>query len=112
MATRVQRIVVDDLDQSIEDGVGTYRFALQGVEYEIDLAKDNIDRLRAAMDPFIAAGRRLPKSKTGKGATGEKRSAIRQWWHDHQIDLDLPAYNARGVIPNQVKAAFRAAVQP
>ncbi|MEU4218938.1 Lsr2 family protein [Actinoplanes sp. NPDC026623] len=112
MATRVQRTVVDDLDPSIEQGVDTYRFALEGVEYEIDLADHNLERLRAALYPFIAAGRRLPKSKTGKAATGEKASTIRQWWHDHEVDLGLPAYNARGVIPNQVKAAFRDTGQP
>ncbi|XVV10899.1 histone-like nucleoid-structuring protein Lsr2 [Actinoplanes sp. CA-131856] len=110
MATRIQRIVEDDLDHST-DGIGTYRFALEGTEYEIDLAEHNLERLRAAVRPFIAAGRRLPKSparRTGRAAPAAKAdTGIRQWWREHQANLDLPGYNARGAIPNQVKAAFR-----
>jgi hypothetical protein len=108
VVTRIQRIVEDDLDRSTEQ-VGTYRFALEGVEYEIDLAEPNLERLRAALRPFIAAGRRLPKNagKTGRAAQTKGGSCIRQWWRDHQVDLGLPEYNTRGAIPTQVKAAFR-----
>jgi Lsr2 len=109
VVTRIQRIVEDDLDHST-DGIGTYRFALEGIEYEIDLAEPNLERLRDALRPFIAAGRRLPKSSAGRtgrapGATAD--TGIRQWWREHQIDLGLSAYKARGAIPNQVKDAFR-----
>ena len=109
MVTRIQRIVEDDLDRSTEQ-VGTYRFALEGVEYEIDLAEQNLERLRAAMRPFIAAGRRLPKSsagRTGRAPAAKTDPGIRQWWRDHQVALGLPEYHARGAIPTQVKAAFR-----
>ena len=108
MVTRIQRIVEDDFDRSTE-GVGTYRFALEGVEYELDLAEN--ERRRAALRPFIAAGRRLPKNsaaRTGQAAPGTKSdTGIRQWWREHQADLDLPEYKTRGPIPNQVKTAFR-----
>jgi hypothetical protein len=60
VATRIERIVVDDLDAST-DGVRTHRFALDGVEYEIDLSDANRQRLHAALAAFITAGRRLPK---------------------------------------------------
>ena len=109
MVTRIQRIVEDDLDRSTEQ-VGTYRFALEGTEYEIDLAEPNLERLRAALRPFIAAGRRLPKSsagRTGRAPAAKADPGIRQWWREHQVDLGLPEYNARGAIPNQVKDAFR-----
>ena len=110
MVTRIQRIVEDDFDRTTE-GVGTYRFALEGVEYEIDLAEPNLERLRDALRPFIAAGRRLPKNfaaRTGQAALGTKAdTGIRQWWREHQADLDLPEYKTRGAVPNQVKTAFR-----
>ena len=109
MVTRIQRIVEDDLDRSTEQ-VRTYRFILEGVEYEIDLAGHNLERLRAALRPFIAAGRRLPKSsagRTGRAPAAKTAPGIRQWWREHQVDLGLPQYNARGAIPNQVTAAFR-----
>ncbi|WP_250008785.1 Lsr2 family protein [Actinoplanes sp. M2I2] len=109
MAIRIQRTVIDDIDQST-DSVDTYRFALEGVDYEIDLADHNIDRLRAALYPFVAAARRLPRRTSGKppgGASRANSNSIRQWWHAHQNDLDLPAYNARGPIPHKVSTAFR-----
>ncbi|MET8147851.1 Lsr2 family protein [Actinoplanes sp. NPDC049668] len=114
MATRIQHIVVDDVDGT-DQKVGTYRFAFDGVEYEIDLADHNFDRFAAALRPFLAAARRLPKSRAGStsrtaaGSTRESRAgAIRAWWAANQ-QLDLPAFKERGSIPHQVKAAFRAA---
>jgi hypothetical protein len=109
VVTRVHRIVEDDLDRSTEK-VGTYRFAVEGVEYEIDLAEHNLERLRAALRPFTSAGRRLPKNaagKTGRAPAAKADTGIRQWWRENQVDLDLPAYKERGAVPNQVKAAFR-----
>ena len=54
---------VDDLDASTE-GVDTYTFALQGVTYEIDLSAPHADQLFALLNPYIQAGRRLPKNAT------------------------------------------------
>ena len=112
MATRVQYTVVDDLDASTDD-VGTYRFALDGVEYEIDLSADNLTRLRGALAPFITAGRRLPKRPPARRATtraGRPALAeVRDWWaHNAQV-LNLPPHRAHGRIPQQVRAAYHAA---
>ena len=113
MGTRVHRTVFDDLDAST-DGVGTYRFALEGVEYEIDLSNDNLARLRAALAPFIDAGRRLPKTK----AVSQRRTArpdssdaprIRAWWAANQQALNLPEHRTRGWIPPKVRDAYNAA---
>jgi hypothetical protein len=82
--------IVDDLDASTE-GVGTYTFALQGVTYEIDLSAPNADQLFELLNPYIQAGRRLPKNATtakrnrkggknaeGTGATGRAaKGAVR-----------------------------------
>jgi len=109
VAKRVHYTVVDDLDAST-DGVGTYRFALEGVEYEIDLSQANVGRLRAALAPFVAAGRRQPKSRTTAG--GSRRSAdaaVRDWWATHQRDLRLPAHRTHGPIPREVREAYRTA---
>jgi hypothetical protein len=111
VATRTYTTVHDDLDAST-DGVGTYRFALEGVDYEIDLSHDNLGRLREALSPFIAAGRRLPKSRAtirrpgaGRTATGQ----IRDWWATHEQQLNLPPHRANGPIPQAVYEAHRAA---
>jgi nucleoid-associated protein Lsr2 len=110
VATRVQYTVVDDLDGST-DGVGTYRFALEGVEYEIDLSETNLGTLRDALAPYIAAGRRQARSRT-TGRRGSNRSAdaaVRDWWATHQQRLDLPTHRTHGPIPPTVREAYRAA---
>ncbi len=116
MATRIQHTVVDDLDGT-DQNVGTYRFAFDGVEYEIDLADHNFDKFAAALRPYLAGARRLPKSRndsTSRTTTGSTREptagAIRAWWAANP-QPDLPAFKARGNIPHQVKAAFQAAQQ-
>ncbi|KUL31421.1 Lsr2 dimerization domain-containing protein [Actinoplanes awajinensis] len=76
MATRIQYIVVDDIDGT-DSKVGTYRFAFDGVEYEIDLADYNFDKLAAALRPYLAVAHRLPKRKsttTGPGKPGKNTS--------------------------------------
>lgn len=105
MATRIERLVVDDFDAST-DGVGTYRFALEGVEYEIDLSQPNLQRLRGALAPFITAGRRLPKHTTTKRITKPTHTgAVRRWWAEHEQPEHLPAWRANGPIPSEVYAA-------
>lgn len=47
---------VDDLDGSAADGPVT--FGVDGRHYEIDLSGPNSERLRDALAPFVAAGRR------------------------------------------------------
>jgi hypothetical protein len=113
VGTQIHRTIFDDLDAST-DGVGTYRFALEGVEYEIDLSNDNVGRLRTALDPFIAAGRRLPKtqaasrrSSAGSGPSDAPR--MRTWWAANQQALNLPPHRTRGAIPPKVRDAYRAA---
>ena len=122
--------VVDDLDASTE-GVDTYSFALQGVTYEIDLSAPNADKLFALLNPFIQAGRRLPKNATASNRdrpagkpttrtpTGRRRTThrpvseptapeLRNWWAEKAQELDLPTFRTRGAIPQQVRDAYAA----
>ncbi len=118
MATRVQYTVVDDLDAST-DSVGTYRFALEGVDYEIDLSTHNLTRLRGALAPFITAGRRLPKRTTttttaarrraGSATTRSTSAQLRDWWATNAQALNLPPHRANGRIPRQVIDAYHGA---
>lgn len=108
MATRTVSTVFDDLDGST-DGVRTYRFGLEDLTYEIDLSTDNLGRLRAALAPFITAGRRLPKSAKPKPRPALRPTAdVRAWWAENQTG-DLPRHRANGPIPAAVYAAYRAA---
>jgi hypothetical protein len=114
MAREVQYIVRDDMDASTGD-VGTYRFALEGVDFEIDLSDANCDKLRAALQPFIAVARR--QRRNGKAAPrrgpgtkdGRALSAqLRDWWQEHWQALGLPEPRTHGAIPTQVRDAYTA----
>ncbi|MEU8048440.1 histone-like nucleoid-structuring protein Lsr2 [Micromonospora haikouensis] len=108
MATRTSVVVTDDLDHST-DNVGTYRFALDGVEYEIYLAAHNLARLREALAPYVAAGRRLPKRPSARRAPDghSAHAEVRDFWAAHQQRLGLPPYRRHGPIPQTVRDAHR-----
>ena len=57
MAKKV--IIVDDIDGTDGDGIVTQRFSLGSDFYEIDLCPQNLLMLRAALEPFVSAGRRV-----------------------------------------------------
>ncbi|RXZ42262.1 histone-like nucleoid-structuring protein Lsr2, partial [Agromyces binzhouensis] len=64
MAKRVVETLIDDLDGS--DADRTLSFALDGDQYSIDLSSANIDKLEAALAPYIGAAR---KTAARGGAT-------------------------------------------
>ncbi|MFI6163057.1 Lsr2 family protein [Micromonospora haikouensis] len=111
MATRTITVVTDDLDHS-QDNVGTYRFALEGVEYEIDLSAHNLVRMRKAFAPFIEAGRRLPKRPSRRRGPGPRdgrsvNAQLREFWATNEKRLGLPPHRSHGPIPREVRDAYR-----
>lgn len=87
MAQRTILELVDDLDGGKADE--TVAFALDGVEYSIDLSDDNAARLRDALAEFVGHARRIGGRKqrggaapaTQKAATNGKpdTQAVREW---------------------------------
>ena len=83
MAQKVQIILEDDLTGGPADE--TVRFALEGVDYQVDLNKENADKLRAALQPFIEVGMKAnTRGRRSPGrATGQQRSSqtakVRAW---------------------------------
>lgn len=81
MSKSVSVIITDDLDGS--ENAQTVSFGLDGVSYEIDLAKKNRAKLEHSLAPFIAAARRVPRGSRRRGgrAAGAPadRSAVRDW---------------------------------
>jgi len=114
MAQKVQIVLTDDLDGAAADE--TVTFALDGTSYEIDLTSANAERLRAAIAPYVAAGRRAagPRGRSaapGRSARrrGARRStsdaaAIRTW-----AKVNGHPVSERGRIPAPVRAAYEAA---
>jgi hypothetical protein len=109
MGTRVQHIVFDDLDHNT-DGVGTYRFALEGIDYEIDLSEPHLGDLRAALAPYIAGGRRLPRTTTRRTTQTHtaltSRPGLRTWWADNADHHGLPAPRTHGKVTAAVITAY------
>jgi hypothetical protein len=108
MAQKTIIQLVDDIDDMpLADGEGeTVTFALDGTTYEIDLSLKNADRLRGALQDYIAAGRKVGR-KTGTAGkrtqAGPAAAEIRDW--ARSTGHSVPD---RGRIPQEVRDAFDA----
>ena len=114
MAQRVNVVLVDDLDCS--DAVETVSFALDGVDYEIDLNEKHASELRNALSLYVGHGRRTGgRRRTSSSGGGSKRSAgsstggpsaaeIRAWARENGHDVP-----ERGRVSAEVREAYAAA---
>ena len=112
MAKRIVHQLIDDLDGKVlADGEGeTVRFSLDGTAYEIDLGDENAESFRAALRPYIDAGRRV--SGASAGGTAPRKSAsrtpdaarIRAWAAENGHEV-----SERGRVPASVVEAYNAA---
>ena len=98
--------LIDDIDGEAADETAT--FALNGQSYEIDLSNKNAKDLQAALDPWIAAGRKTGRQtnsvKMTRVATEVDPKAVRIWAASNRVDLP-----ARGRSPLAVVEQYRAA---
>ena len=101
MAQRVVVTLFDDIDGA--EATETVSFGIDGRAYEIDLSADNAEKLRNALAPYLAAGRR--QSRSGKvyrrTSVAPDPAAVRAWAQSRGMDLP-----ARGRIPKHVYEAF------
>jgi hypothetical protein len=118
MAQKTIVELIDDLDgKSIPDGSGeTVLFALDGVQYEIDLASKNAGKLRNDLDRYVKAGRRVGRPETRRGPrvrrstrTPTRRDAlqtkaIRTWAMQNGYEV-----SERGRISASIVEAYEAA---
>ena len=104
MAQRVVVTLSDDIDGG--EAAETVTFGLDGKAYEIDLSSANADRLRAALGPYLEAGRR--RSRSGRTfqrtAVAPDPAAVRAWAGSNGMEVP-----PRGRIPKKVYEAFEAA---
>lgn len=116
MARRIVHQLVDDIDGTVlEIGQGeTVLFSIDGVAYEIDLTDGNAEALRAALAPYVAAGRSISSARaTSAGAASVRKrrrtgqqdfSAIREWAKSNGYHV-----SERGRVPASVLEAYEAA---
>lgn len=114
MAKKVTVTLVDDFDGE-GNADETVEFSVDGVTYEIDLTTKNAAKLRADLNKWIEAGRRVGGRRRGRaavagGARGragidrEQSAAIREWARRNGHNV-----STRGRIPADVIDAFHAA---
>jgi hypothetical protein len=98
----------DDLDGS--EAEGTVTFALNGVQYEIDLSRKNADKLARAFEPYVAGGRKVSTRTSGRSSRGgstarkQDQSAVREWARAEGMKV-----SDRGRIPADVLARYESA---
>lgn len=104
MATKILRTLQDDIDGS--DATQTIHFALDGIEYEIDVSDRNANRLRNSLAVFIAHGRKVGGRRGRKLASSGQvdTKAVRKWAAANGIEI-----SSRGRISADVVERYRAA---
>ena len=109
MAKKVVVQLVDDIDQKpIDDGGEHITFAVDGVDYEIDLGAKNAREFHRKLDYYIefatkVGGRRSTRSATTK-RDPDRTKAVREW-----AKSNGHAVSARGRIPSEVQHAYDSA---
>ena len=108
MTKQTTIVLVDDVDGSEADE--QVEFSVDGKTYEIDLSAANGERLRAALAPFISAGRRTGGRRSAitpaarPTSDRELNQAIREWGLAQGMTV-----SERGRIPSNVLTAYHAA---
>jgi len=107
MAQKIQVLLVDDLDGSKADESVT--FALDGVNYEIDLTNEHAAQLRDDFAKWVGSARKVSSRGAVRASRPARRGAsdadaIRQWAraNGHKV-------SDRGRIPQSVRDAYDAA---
>ena len=111
MAQRTILELVDDLDGGKADE--TVTFALDGVEFEIDLSADNAARLRDALAEFVGHARRVGGRKQRGAGTPKSNGngkpdtqAVREWARSQGEQVA-----ERGRVPQALVIRFQEAHQ-
>ena len=111
MAQKVITEFIDDIDGSPAER--TFTFAVDGINYEIDLSTDNIAEFASAIGGFIESARKVKGSKNSDarrarstGVEGGRQSrehtqAVREWARQHGHNI-----STRGRIPASIQQAF------
>ncbi|MFF0492831.1 Lsr2 family protein [Nocardia sp. NPDC004068] len=111
MAKKVTVELVDDYDGESK-AEETIRFAIDGVEYEIDLSTLNAGKLRETLEPWVKPARKVGRIARGKRTVGTSRTstdkaqsaAIREWARKNGYDV-----SSRGRIQGEVIEAYNKA---
>lgn len=97
--------LIDDIDGS--KAVDTINFSLQGVNYEIDLSEENVDKLHREFGLWIASARRVggrARRSSGAPTTAKETAKIREWARENGYRV-----SDRGRIAADIREAYHEA---
>ncbi|APT93446.1 histone [Corynebacterium phocae] len=102
MARREVTQFYDDLDHQLidEDKLEIIRFSIDDTDYLLDLSRENAQRLRDTLRPYVEAARIAPEVDYRRVNPRE----IREWARSQGIPIAH-----RGKIPHEVIDAYHAA---
>lgn len=112
MAKQIIHKLVDDIDGG--DADETVKFALDGIQYEIDLSEKNAAELREVFAQYVGSGTkvarggvvvggRAARGRGGAAADREQNKAIREWAKKSGRDI-----SDRGRIPQEIVDEYHA----
>lgn len=109
MAQNVHIVYVSDLSgKDITDNdQPTTTFGWDGLAYEVDLTAAEAEKFRKVVEPYIAAGRKIAGTKSGKksksATSGPNAAEVRQWAQANGIEV-----TNRGRVPQSVYDQYHA----
>jgi hypothetical protein len=98
MAQKIEMVMVDDLNG--EPAAETVRFGLDGRHYELDLTKENANRLRAELEAHVRGARAVAPP-----ALTQNAAQIRAWAKENGY-----AVAGRGRLHHDVVEAYHRAL--
>jgi len=105
MAQRTEIKLLDDLDapEQETEAFATYRFGLDGVNYEIDLTEEHGAELFAALSRFVEKARTVGRGGASlrNASTRQQSSDIRAWAKEHGHKI-----SERGRIPATIVTEY------
>jgi hypothetical protein len=109
MAQKVQVLLTCDLEDGDKPGTETIGFALDGVNYEIDVCDKHGKQLRDSLSSYATAARRVTASggrgrrSTRGSGDRERTQAIREWARKKGLKV-----SERGRLSSEIVAKYEA----
>lgn len=107
MAQKVQVILVDDVDGG--EAEETVSFALDGIQYEIDVSAENAEALRESISPWVGHARRVGgrassrRSAKSRNSVADRTSlaGVREWARENGYEV-----SDRGRVAAEIMEAY------
>lgn len=102
MAQKTFVELIDDIDGSRAES--TVKFALEGVEYEIDLSSQHVQELHSDFTKWIVSARRIggrARRSSGVPSSAKETAKIRKWARENGYEV-----SDRGRIAADVREAY------